>query len=127
MHRPSNAARLSPRAVKVIPAHDLRRVVHAGVSDHPTSAWTAQQLRKAFLWNEAPRYLVISISLRADSPMITSIFRRNHFGDAANARVACIQVVLLVHDPVAGFDELTGPYTHSVSDRTEYLAIPVQL
>src|SRR2546427_10686852 len=87
MHRPSNAARLSPRAVKVIPAHDPRRVVHAGVSDHPTSAWTAQQLRKAFLWNEAPRYLVISISLRADSPMITSIFRRNHFGDAANARV----------------------------------------
>src|SRR5439155_1206098 len=57
----------------------------------------------------------------------TSLLRRNHFGDAANARVACIQVVLLVHGPVAGFDELTGPYTHSVADRTEYLAIPIQL
>src|SRR5947208_2597096 len=65
--------------------------------------------------------------VRADSPPVTSLLRRNHLGDAANARVACIQVVLLVHDQVAGFDELTAPYTHSVADRTEHLAVPVQL
>jgi transposase InsO family protein len=29
-----------------------------GVTDHPTAAWTAQQLCEAFPWNEAPRYLV---------------------------------------------------------------------
>jgi putative transposase len=33
-------------------------VVHIAVTDHPTAAWTAQQLREAFPWNEAPRYLI---------------------------------------------------------------------
>jgi transposase InsO family protein len=44
--------------VLVILAHERRRVVHVGVTDHPTAAWTAQQLREAFPWNDAPRYLV---------------------------------------------------------------------
>jgi len=34
--------------VLVILAHERRRVVHVAVTDHPTSAWTAQQLRHAF-------------------------------------------------------------------------------
>jgi putative transposase len=44
--------------VLVILAHERRRVVHVAVTDHPTAAWTAQQLREAFPWNEAPRYLI---------------------------------------------------------------------
>jgi transposase InsO family protein len=44
--------------VLVILAHERRRVVHVGVTDRPTAAWTAQQLREAFPWNDAPRYLV---------------------------------------------------------------------
>jgi len=44
--------------VLVILAHERRRIVHVAVTDHPTAAWTAQQLREAFPWNEAPRYLV---------------------------------------------------------------------
>jgi transposase InsO family protein len=44
--------------VLVILAHERRRVVHVAVTDHPTAAWTAQQLREAFPWGEAPRYLV---------------------------------------------------------------------
>jgi transposase InsO family protein len=44
--------------VLVILAHERRRVVHVGVTDHPTAAWTAQQLREAFPWNDAPRSLV---------------------------------------------------------------------
>jgi putative transposase len=44
--------------VRVILAHERRRVVHVAVTDRPTAAWTAQQLREAFPWNQAPRYLV---------------------------------------------------------------------
>ena len=44
--------------VLVILAHERRRVVHSAVTDHPTAVWTAQQLREAFPWHEAPRYLV---------------------------------------------------------------------
>ena len=44
--------------VLVILAHDRRRIVHVAVTDHPTAAWTAQQLRNAFSENEAPRYLL---------------------------------------------------------------------
>ena len=42
----------------VILAHERRRVVHIAVTDHPTAAWTAQQLHEAFSWNAAPQYLV---------------------------------------------------------------------
>jgi putative transposase len=44
--------------VLVILEHDRRRIVHVAVTDHPTVAWTAQQLRNAFSENDAPRYLL---------------------------------------------------------------------
>jgi transposase InsO family protein len=44
--------------VLVMLAHDRRRVVHVAVTAHPTAAWTAQQLREAFPWDEAPRYVI---------------------------------------------------------------------
>jgi transposase InsO family protein len=44
--------------VLVILAHERRRIVHIAVTDHPTSAWTAQQLREAFPFDAAPRYLI---------------------------------------------------------------------
>ena len=44
--------------VLVILAHERRRVVHVAVTAHPTAAWTAQQLREAFPWDQAPRYLL---------------------------------------------------------------------
>ena len=44
--------------VLVILAHERRRVVHVAITDHPTSAWTAQQLRNAFPDDECPSYLV---------------------------------------------------------------------
>jgi transposase InsO family protein len=44
--------------VLVILANRRRRVVHVGVTAHPTAAWTAQQLREAFPEDAAPRYLL---------------------------------------------------------------------
>jgi len=39
-------------------AHDRRRILHFGVYRGPTAAWTAQQLREAFPWETALRYLL---------------------------------------------------------------------
>jgi putative transposase len=44
--------------VLVILEHERRRIVHVAVTDRPTAAWTAQQLRNAFSENDAPRYLL---------------------------------------------------------------------
>jgi transposase InsO family protein len=44
--------------VLIILAHDRRRVVHVAITAHPTAMWTAQQLREAFPWDEAPRYVL---------------------------------------------------------------------
>jgi transposase InsO family protein len=44
--------------VLVILSHDRRRVVHVNVTDHPTPAWTRQQIRDAFPDDHAPRYLL---------------------------------------------------------------------
>src|SRR5918911_1018947 len=35
-----------------------RRVVHMGVTRHPTDAWVAQQLREATPFGQRPRYLI---------------------------------------------------------------------
>lgn len=44
--------------VFLVLAHDRRRILHFHVTAHPTAEWTAQQLREAFPWDTAPRYLL---------------------------------------------------------------------
>ncbi|MGA2631389.1 MAG: hypothetical protein ABSG54_14415, partial [Terriglobia bacterium] len=41
--------------VFVVLAHQRRRVVHFNVTEHPTAAWTAQQILEAFPDDTAPR------------------------------------------------------------------------
>jgi transposase InsO family protein len=63
--------------VLVILAHHRRRVVHFNVTEHPTAAWTAQQVIEAFPWDEVPRYL-----LRDRDRIYGACFRRRvrHMG-----------------------------------------------
>jgi hypothetical protein len=67
--------------VLVILAHDRRRIVHVSVTDDPTAAWTAQQLRNAFPEDQAPRYLL-------------------HDRDAAFTRVVSTIAAMQIHEVV---------------------------
>jgi hypothetical protein len=51
-------ARLRVPFVLVVLAHHRRRVVHFNVAEHPTAAWTAQQIVDAFPDESAPAYLL---------------------------------------------------------------------
>ena len=44
--------------VFLVLAHERRRILHCGVTAHPTAEWTVQQLRETFPWETAPRYLL---------------------------------------------------------------------
>ena len=44
--------------VFVVLSHARRRIVHVNVTAHPTPAWTAQQLREAWPWDTAPRFVI---------------------------------------------------------------------
>jgi putative transposase len=51
-------ARLRVLFVLVVLAHHRRRVVHFNVTEHPTAAWTAQQIVDTFPDDTAPAYLL---------------------------------------------------------------------
>ena len=40
-------------------SHDRRKILHFNATEHPTSAWIAQQIREAFPEDAAPRYLIL--------------------------------------------------------------------
>src|SRR6476660_8759778 len=44
--------------VFLVLAHDRRRILHFNVTAHPTAAWTGQQLREAFPFDQLARYLL---------------------------------------------------------------------
>jgi putative transposase len=39
-------------------SHDRRQIVHLNVTRHPTSSWIVQQLREAFPYESAPKFLL---------------------------------------------------------------------
>ena len=54
-------------------AHDRRRILHCHVTRHPTSAWVIQQLREAFPYDSAPRYLVFDRGTNFNGEVIDTI------------------------------------------------------
>ena len=44
--------------VLVLLAHERRRIIHINITEHPTAAWTAQQMVDAFPDNTASRWLL---------------------------------------------------------------------
>jgi len=55
---PVTDLRLRPLFAYFVSGLGSRRVVHVGVTRHPTDAWVAQQLREATPFEEGPRFLI---------------------------------------------------------------------
>ena len=55
---PVTDALFRPLHAFVVVAIESRRVVHVGVTRHPTDAWVAQQLREAIPYDQRPKYLI---------------------------------------------------------------------
>jgi putative transposase len=65
--------------VFVLLAHHRRRIVHFNVTEHPTAAWTAQQVIDAFPDDTAPRWV-----LRDRDAVYGDVFRRRVAGVGIN-------------------------------------------
>jgi transposase InsO family protein len=50
--------RFSVLYVLFVISHDRRQILHFNVTKHPTSLWVVQQLREAFPFESAPRFLI---------------------------------------------------------------------
>jgi transposase InsO family protein len=64
-------------------AHPRRRVVHVAITEHPTAAWTAQQIVEAFPDDTAPRWL-----LRDRDAIYGDVFHRRVVGMAISEVVS---------------------------------------
>jgi putative transposase len=83
--------------VLVLIAHDRRRIVHVNVTEHPTAAWTAQQLVDAFPEDSAPRYLLRD--------------RDSIYDDRVRRRIASLGITEVVSSPLSPWQ---NPYVERV-------------
>jgi putative transposase len=72
--------------VLVLLAHHRRRVVHLAITEHPTAAWTAQQIINAFPDDTAPRWLLRD--------------RDTIYGDVFQRRVAGMGITEVISSPI---------------------------
>jgi transposase InsO family protein len=54
-------------------AHERRRILHFNVTRQPTSAWVVQQLREAFPYDSAPRYLIFDRGASFNDDVVDTI------------------------------------------------------
>ncbi|MCU0230361.1 MAG: transposase [Acidobacteria bacterium] len=50
-----------------------RQLMHFRVTTHPTAAWITQQLREAFPYDQAPRYLILDRDAKYGNEVLTAI------------------------------------------------------
>jgi len=73
--------------VFIVLLHHRRRIVHFNITEHPTAAWTAQQVIDAFPHDTAPRWL-----LRDRDAIYGEAFRERVVATENFVRVASIEV-----------------------------------
>jgi transposase InsO family protein len=54
-------------------SHDRRRILHFGVTRRPTSAWVSQQLREAFPYDSAAKYLIFDRGSNFSAEVVNTI------------------------------------------------------
>ena len=54
-------------------SHDRRRILHCNVTRHPTSAWVSQQLREAFPYDSASKYLIFDRATNFNIDVVSTI------------------------------------------------------
>jgi transposase InsO family protein len=54
-------------------SHDRRRILHCNVTRHPTTAWVSQQLREAFPYDTAAKYLIFDRATNFDGDVVNTI------------------------------------------------------
>jgi transposase InsO family protein len=56
-----------------VSANDRRRILHCNVTKHPSRAWVVQQLREAFPYDSAPRYLIFDRGAQFNEEVIDTV------------------------------------------------------
>jgi putative transposase len=54
-------------------AHHRRRILYFNVTKHPTAAWVVQQLREAFPYDSAPKYLIFDRGANFNEEVIDTV------------------------------------------------------
>jgi len=54
-------------------SHDRRQILHLNVTCHPTSTWIVQQLREAFPYESAPRFLLFDHDQKYGSEVLAAL------------------------------------------------------
>jgi len=67
-------------------SHDRRRILHCNVTRHPTSSWIVQQLREAFPYESAPKFLLFDHDQKYGLEVLSAI---------SSLRITCVRTSIL--------------------------------
>jgi putative transposase len=87
----------------IVLEHRRRQVLHFNVTEHPTAAWTSQQIVEAFVDRDAPRYLIRD--------------RDNIYGDDVRLRIPSMGIEEVLTAP-------QSPWHRQVSSLGRIIEIP---